>query len=274
MSIPKIYEISFVPYNNAEGTNISIVFTIDTKHFEKIKELLAQAVQNDVAPSKKYFGRHMKFCMFEENLFTYYEFGYGRSGEVVHNGHTTDFVFHLPKNYPVRNMVRTINLLVMSLNYILFDKMGDEIESDQMLRLDTIATHGMHGHSIGGDVFNKLFAWLRLYGDTIPDKEPSAFTTLTLPEVGGHMRTVWNHIMGDNLKEYLHECRAHILVDGRFILTCPGDACDVSIYPDLLGHGPSGRNFVQFACHNLDTPYQQVTLLAGLATLCDLARTS
>ncbi len=53
---------------------------------------------------------------------------------------------------------------------------------------------------------------------------------------------------------------------------CPGDACDVSIYPDQIYGDALGTKSVRFACHNLDSAAQQITLIAGIAKLCELAR--
>lgn len=70
----------------------------------------------------------------------------------------------------------------------------------------------------------------------------------------------------------MRECRATIAPDGRFNLKCPGNACEVSIYPDRLYGDNMGTRSVQFSCHNLDGAVQQITLLVGIAKLCELAR--
>lgn len=58
-----------------------------------------------------------------------------------------------------------------------------------------------------------------------------------------------------------------ILQKGRLIMDCPGDACGV--YPNEWVEEDNGY---KFACHNVDSPMQQLTLLAGLAALHDEAR--
>lgn len=55
------------------------------------------------------------------------------------------------------------------------------------------------------------------------------------------------------------------------MLGCFGNACDIDIYPDHTC-GEMDEPYVRFSCHNLDTAAQQMTLLAGLAKLCELAR--
>jgi len=83
------------------------------------------------------------------------------------------------------------------------------------------------------------------------------------------MRQAWVAVVPQDLREWASKCGAWITVDGRFMFECLGDACDVAIYPDSL-EGEEGS--VEFGCHNLDQARQQVTLLAGLAKLCALAR--
>ncbi|MDD5696872.1 MAG: hypothetical protein PHO90_02785 [Candidatus Pacebacteria bacterium] len=51
------------------------------------------------------------------------------------------------------------------------------------------------------------------------------------------------------------------------LINCPGDRC--GIYPV---HASSDNEGCEFSCHNVDTPVQQLTLLAGLAVLHDKTR--
>ena len=57
--------------------------------------------------------------------------------------------------------------------------------------------------------------------------------------------------------------------NGWLRVDCPGDACQ--IYPSHGDDIKEGRGY-EFACHNVDTPAQQLTLLAGLAALHDRVR--
>ena len=52
-------------------------------------------------------------------------------------------------------------------------------------------------------------------------------------------------------------------------LDCPGNACGLD--PDDYGNLSLERGY-GLAPHNVDTPIQQLTLLSGLAALCQLAR--
>ena len=56
--------------------------------------------------------------------------------------------------------------------------------------------------------------------------------------------------------------------NGWLNVDCPGDAC--GLHPS---HGSVEESQgYEFSCHNVDTPQQQLTLLAGLAALHDKAR--
>ena len=76
------------------------------------------------------------------------------------------------------------------------------------------------------------------------------------------MRRAWRATATPQLKNCADRCRARVH-DGRFELDCFGDACDLSMYPDSTP---------EFSCHNLDIPFQQATLLAGLASLYQRAK--
>jgi hypothetical protein len=83
-----------------------------------------------------------------------------------------------------------------------------------------------------------------------------------LDQVTSDMRRAWRATAPKSLKRYADRCNAGVH-DERFMLDCFGNACDVSIYPET---DPD------FSCHNLDTPNQQATLLAGLASLYERAK--
>jgi len=67
-----------------------------------------------------------------------------------------------------------------------------------------------------------------------------------------------------------YDFRAYVRNDkGGLVFDCPpGNAC--GIYPSNWDMD-KGRGY-KFNCHNVDNAAQQITLLAGLATLHDYAR--
>jgi len=50
---------------------------------------------------------------------------------------------------------------------------------------------------------------------------------------------------------------------------CSGDR--TGLHPSSISSMGAGEGY-RFSCHNVDTPMQQIALLAGLAALCDKAR--
>lgn len=61
---------------------------------------------------------------------------------------------------------------------------------------------------------------------------------------------------------------AKLKPSGLFYLQCPGDTCEVGTYPGMHTDPDGGK---QISCQNLDTPNQQLSLMAGLARLHELA---
>jgi hypothetical protein len=68
--------------------------------------------------------------------------------------------------------------------------------------------------------------------------------------------------------QILYNFQAYVEENAWLILSCPGDACGLHPvgYSWKLGQGR------EFSCHNMDTPAQQVMLLAGLAVLSDMLK--
>ena len=131
-----------------------------------------------------------------------------------------------------------------------------------------------YGHAVGGHLSSTLVEWLREYAK---DKASGSGIHQAAPlpdEVLLAMQTAWKAVTDPERHEYGEPPYTHGWVRqcGAFSLVCFGDACDLSIYPDETQHGV--HESVQFGCHNLDSSEQQLTLVAGLAKLCELARVS
>lgn len=125
----------------------------------------------------------------------------------------------------------------------------------QLLTVNTITREGMHGGSLDGKISIPLRKWLSYFDDHAE-----------IPEMLQAMKTAYNQMTG--LRDY-HQFGFQVYVKGGgFVADCPGDAC--GIYPSDWNM-KEGKGY-KFSCHNVDTPMQQITLLAGLAVLCDKAR--
>lgn len=125
----------------------------------------------------------------------------------------------------------------------------------QLLIVDTITKNGMHGGSLGGDISIPMYDYLRSLGERVRfPKAIQAMITAHSKMVGG------NEFYSSNFNAYAEK--------GHFIINCPGDAC--GLHPsDWYKHEGNGY---EFSCHNVDSAIQQITLLAGLATLHDMVR--
>ncbi len=83
------------------------------------------------------------------------------------------------------------------------------------------------------------------------------------------MKKCWDRLFG--LKDYDKWSFRVSVGDGFITIDCPGNAC--GIHPDHnAGLRIEKDEGYEFTCHNVDSPAQQLTLLAGLAALHDKAR--
>lgn len=107
-------------------------------------------------------------------------------------------------------------------------------------------------YPLSGECSKEFAQWLR------SKKEYEEF-----PDATKATRVSWKRFFNQVDKLDRHRLLAIALSDGRFLISCPGDACEIasdSIYIRKdMGH--------EFNCHNMDSSMQQLTLLAGLAAL-------
>ncbi|MDO8498232.1 MAG: hypothetical protein Q7S44_00355 [bacterium] len=129
----------------------------------------------------------------------------------------------------------------------------------QLLTFQTITQKDMHGGSLGAEVSFPLRQWLSRYAGSN-----------TLPEVTRAMMATYDQMFG--LKDLDEYCFQMIIrEDGALMMDCPGNAS--GLHPDHQAINGIDRGYgYELACHNVDSPAQQLTLLAGLAALHDKAR--
>lgn len=133
----------------------------------------------------------------------------------------------------------------------------------QFLFVDNIAARrGMHGGSLNVTVCPPLCEWLHQQKD---NSEHS--------EIAGAMKRVFWHMSGRPDPDPLGYARFRAWMrQPKWVnLSCPGEACGLD--PDDYYELSLNRGY-GLAPHNVDTPIQQLTLLAGLAVMCQLARAS
>ena len=160
----------------------------------------------------------------------------------------------------------TIHVLAEALSYAID---GEEHSNRiQQADIDSRCVRGEgYGHALGGYVSSRVMSWLREQGKL------SSETALAPPEIALAMRQAFKAVTLRKFHKLAKSCEAVITTDGRFMLSCIGNACDLSIYPDNMTHEIDEFG-VRVSCHNLDSPDQQITLLAGFVKLCELARQS
>ena len=144
---------------------------------------------------------------------------------------------------------------------VLFMLLQADAKSDyhlpQLMTVTTITQHGQHGGSLGGRYSKALCGWLASFK-----------TPVSCAEMEKAMALTYDHMLGLRFGNH-HSIHAHLPYgNGWLNVSCPGDACGLN-----PSHGSvrEGEGY-QFSCHNTDTAAQQLTLLAGLAALHDLAR--
>ncbi len=111
---------------------------------------------------------------------------------------------------------------------------------------------------IGGKFSPALCDWFRKIGIG------------SIDEIVKAMKTAYDWMQGFRNESAIFSFYASIdYPNGWLNIHCPGNACGLNPCHNAV-HNTGGY---EFADHNVDTPFQQLTLLAGLATLHDKART-
>lgn len=142
----------------------------------------------------------------------------------------------------------------------LFPKMETSVSFPQLMTLTTVTARGNHGGAIHGEFSIPLAKWLN---SNFCDKKEAA------EKMKQAAMRAYKRMFGMS-KFDRYNFDAKISDVGGVMLSCPGNA--TGIHPENCYKVDVGKEGYELACHNLDTPMQQLALLAGLATLHDLAR--
>jgi len=144
-----------------------------------------------------------------------------------------------------------------------FPKKETSSRFPQLMTVFTITEDDMHGGSLGGEYSVELCNWMRsLYQQRGKEYE--------LVEMVEAMKIAEKEMLGKINKFNEYHIWARIESESGWLnVSCPGDAC--GLHPGNSFGPKEGRGY-EFACHNVDNPMQQITLLAGLAALHDKAR--
>jgi hypothetical protein len=257
----RLYDLSFA---SREREAPQIIFTIQKQYLAAIMSRIDAIVRHTDA--EKYCDRPVHFDAAVPDLFGNRLFGYGGCGALVLSDEETSFRISLCEEH-LHNAVLTIHILTHAL---LGDVESSASNRRQQVDLETHCAHAPHGHSVGGYVSGDVREWLRKEWHKGPHDNWMQWAPMPR-EVIAAMERTWCAVASAKLRRWAKECSGSITEDGRFILNCFGDACDIAIYPDNLSYEDADGS-VRFSCHNLDGARQQLTLLAGLAKICELAR--
>lgn len=258
-----IFGFSFVAPNRKRQTKPQLVFTLNKKYWPELMSRLQRlSARWEVG---KYLDTSVVFTLPEPDLFGNTEFGYRKCGFLTTKEDEVSLRVELSQE-KLFCITATIHLLTDALRVPYEHKSVGSNRSQQIDITTRCSLNSTYGHALSGYVSGEVRNWLRGKGASIDAKNKTARAPF---EIVVAMRQAWQAVVSKDSHRWASECGARITNDGRFILDCMGDACDVAIYPDCFeGEGGS----VQFSCHNLDQARQQVTLLAGLAKLCELVR--
>lgn len=138
---------------------------------------------------------------------------------------------------------------------------GKESNCDfpQLILIETMLERKMHGGSLSGDYSLPLVNFLSSFA---PNTE--------ITEMKDAMVLAHRKMFGKKDKYEIYEMEAKVAYENGWLNTsCPGNAC--GLHP-ADSWGLQNGNGYRFSCHNVDTAAQQITLIAGLAALCDKYR--
>lgn len=263
------YDLSFVSPGKRPPTKPRIVFTIKAEHLGEIERRLRMLAAHWHDHAVGYCYPEASFTFPVHDLFGNLEFGYGRCGFVTIEDDMAHFHVELGRGTRLYCCTLAMKLLAQALAMpVDGGRFSNQLQQvDLEMRCDRFDPCG-YNHAVGGYVSSRMTGWLREQARKMPEGSRS----ISVPEdVVRAMRATWCAVSKSDAKRWARECCGRIMRDGRFGLECFGNACDLAIYPD----GTCGRMDdpqVRFSCHNLDTAAQQVTLIAGLAKLCQIAR--
>lgn len=261
------YDLSFVPPQRGTNASPELVITLLREHLPELDYRLHRILE--YVEVEVYLGRDEPFFPVLLSSSGKTEFGFGNCGLLVPEGETISLCIRLTPDVARRAL--TLNLLAQAL-IVPFERYKEPGDSFQQVDIETrcspsAGTYG-YEHAVEGYISMSMYNWLKEYAQR---SVKNVYDHAPLPEkVITAMRQAWSAMALGYWKKWITACSGYVAEDGRFSLQCFGDACDLAIYPDQSL--ASTRESLRFGCHNLDHAVQQLTLVSGLAQLCQLVR--
>lgn len=268
MFIPYQYDLGFFSGNKKKKLPPAITFTIRESDFEDVVARMRQYKERFHEHTTQYLGNlDTYFTLPYRDLFGRETCGFGGCARIEHKDDEVTFFVEIGKAERIYFATLTIHALSIVLQY------GEETPSNREQQIDLSVRTDRQvfgwGHMLGGYIAMSTVRWIAHYA-----KEHvvynSYWSTPMHPAVVSAMRTTWKAMSSKRMKRWSQDTGGMMSQEGRFVLMCFGNACDIAIYPDIPMH--EDMEYVQFSCHNLDSADQQLSLLAGLAKLLELAR--
>ncbi len=160
------------------------------------------------------------------------------------------------------NLSASLNVLFLALAFSLREEIIWENEIPQLVNCKLQTSKESYGGALSIRLSKALVDWLAKYqvNEDIPEASEALFEAYSaMYEFKDEEAIAFNR----------HYLNARVLsIKQRITLNCPGDACGLD--PDNMNE-IRDRGY-ELVPHNTDTPIQQLTLLAGVAKLCDIYR--
>lgn len=274
------YDLAFVGPSRRTRTAPEIVFIINKRQLPETIERLHLLNYRYRDYINNYLGIDgAPFTLPIPDLFGHQEFGFAKCGYCTVEDEKVWFRLQL-RPYPWTHYnTLTIFLLTKTLGTTFTQEASSNQEQDvSIMTLAELGRSAGYGHATGGWVAARVVEWLRSYAKA--NQQPMGIISEAAPMHPDVIRAR-QAAAGAMISERKYGYRASkrqiygwIRTSGAFSMNCYGDACDLGIYPDQIHENDTLHESVELGCHNLDNAEQQLTLLAGLATICQLARES
>lgn len=157
------------------------------------------------------------------------------------------------------NVCLTLEFIFSALG--MFNEANDEesVLPEKLIEISSFRFNpgqSFYGFGLSANIYKQSFPWLEYNKESV------------IPNVAKAMQMANEKLI--RRAEAINRFQLLIHEDMRFRIDVPGNACDIAIYPDRFMHFRS--DYEEVNPHNTDTPVQQLTLLVGLAKMCDEIR--
>lgn len=271
-----IYDLGFVSPKRRPRTAPEIIFSINEQHLDEAINRLHKTSAHFFKYANDYLGVDtVAFSLPVPDLFGNKEFGYRNCGYWTAEEGKIHFRLPLQPHPWTGYCSLTIFVLTNALGFPFEESVGANRQQDVTLMTSCVRNRPAgYGHAAGGWLSTAVHQWLKDYAKNKVQSLGIVNGAPMHPTVTKAMRDAWLAVSPPDTRKYYKERDIYgwVRESGAFTLSCFGDACDLSVYPDTwLGEGCES---IELGCHNLDQSTQQLTLISGLATICQLVRES